>query len=227
MRRVAPCAPVLTLGGVNRFSTYLFDLDGTLLDTIDLISYCYRRTLETHRGVTYPDSTWLEKLGMPLQKQLEVFSSDQAEIDAMRATYRGFFLERHDAMVREYPGAREAVGKLKDRGVKLGVVTSKMRPGTLRGLTAGGFDGVFDVLVTVEDVAEHKPHPAPVTRALELLDSRPEEALFIGDSPHDMASGRAAGVSTAAALWGPFPRQALEPHAPTFWLAEPGEMALV
>ena len=68
------------------------------------------------------------------------------------------------------------------------------------------------------------PDPTPVLVAMERLGARPETTVFVGDSPHDMASGRAAGVRTAAALWGPFPRETLEPHQPDFWLGAPTEL---
>jgi pyrophosphatase PpaX len=74
------------------------------------------------------------------------------------------------------------------------------------------------VIVTPEDVSNPKPHPDPVRIALERLGVTADEALFVGDSPHDMASGRAAGTRTAAALWGPFPREALLAEKPDLLL---------
>jgi pyrophosphatase PpaX len=104
-------------------------------------------------------------------------------------------------------------------------VTSKLRPGALLGLRAAGLEDAFDVVVGADDVQHHKPDPAPVLAALERLGADPTGTVFIGDSPHDMAAGRAAGVWTAAALWGPFARAALEPHRPDFWLAAPKDIA--
>ncbi len=204
--------------------TYLFDLDGTLIDSVELILTTYRHTLMVHRGAVPGDEVWLKGLGTPLWDQFRLFTDDPAEIEAMVATYREYNLAHHDAMVKRYPGATEAVRTLRERGKKLGVVTSKLRAGTLRGLRVGGFDGLFDVLVGADDVDRHKPDPAPVRRALELLTAEPSTTVFIGDSPHDLVSGRAAGVRTAAALWGPFPREWLEPHQPDYWLREPGEI---
>jgi len=206
------------------FAAYLFDLDGTLLDSVDLILRAYRTTVEAHLGFSPPESQILERLGMPLETQLAAFTSDPAEIAAMRATYREYYLRNHDQSVREFPGAREAVRTLKERGARLGVVTSKKRSGTLRGLTICGFDGLFEAIVTAEDVDRHKPDPTPVLRALELLEVEARSAVFVGDSPHDLVAGRAAGVDTAAVLWGPFPREALEPHEPDYWLALPEEI---
>src|SRR5690606_7164373 len=107
---------------------------------------------------------------------------------------------------------------------RLGVVRSKMHGGLERGLAAGGYDGLFEVLIGAADVENPKPHPEPVLRALERPGIVPEAAVSVGDAPHDMASGRAAGVRIAAALWGPFSRAALEPWAPDYWLSVPEDI---
>jgi pyrophosphatase PpaX len=72
----------------------------------------------------------------------------------------------------------------------------------------------FDLIVAPEDVENPKPHPEPVLFALGKLGVEAGEALFVGDSPHDIAAGREAGTYTAGALWGPFPRAALEAERP-------------
>src|SRR5258708_33354934 len=108
----------------------------------------------------------------------------------MVGSYRDYNLAHHDEMVRRCPGVLEALRSLKDSGKQLGVVTSKMRSGTVRGLRVCGFDGLFEVLVGADDVERHKPDPAPVLKALELLTADPASTVFIGDSPHDLASGR-------------------------------------
>lgn len=207
-----------------QLETYLFDLDGTLIDSVDLILSTFRHMMVTHRGAAPDREVWLKGLGTPLWNQLREFTQDPDEIEAMTATYRAFNQEHHDAMVRRYPGLLEAVSRLKTRGRKLGVVTSKMRAGTVRGLGCCGLDGLFDILVGADDVDRHKPDPAPVLRAVELLRADPASTVFIGDSPHDLASGRAAGVRTGAALWGPFPREWLQPYEPDYWLQTPGEI---
>jgi pyrophosphatase PpaX len=212
------------MSGPGRPRVVLFDLDGTLIDSVELILSSYRHTLRVHRGTVPADEVWLEGLGTPLWEQFRRFTTDATEIDAMVATYREHNLAHHDGMVREYPGVRPAVQRLHARGVRLGVVTSKLRGGAERGLRRCGFDGMFEVLVCADDVERPKPHPEPVLRALDALAATPAEALFIGDSPHDLASGRAAGVRTGAVLWGPFPREQLARHEPDYWFARPVEL---
>jgi pyrophosphatase PpaX len=213
------------LSGKARFTTYLFDLDGTLIDSVDLILECYRYTMKKHFGNVPPDSVWLAGIGTPLRRQFAEFTDDPETIEALAATYRDYHHQRHDELLKQYPGAVEPVRRLKERGGKLGVVTSKMPWSTQRGLELCGFDGLFDVFVTAQDVEKHKPDPEPVLRALELLQSKAEETVFVGDSPHDMAAGRGAGVKIAAVLWGPFDRPALEPYEPDYWLEKPSDIS--
>ncbi len=202
----------------------LFDLDGTLIDSVDLILRSYRHTLRVHRGTVPADETWLQGLGTPLVVQFRKFTDDEDEIDAMVATYREYNLAHHDDAVRAFPGVREAVEALEGRGIRLGVVTSKIRAGAYRGLRRCGFDGLFEVVVGADDVERPKPDPEPVRRALALLMAQADEAVFVGDSPHDLTAGRAAGVQTAAVSWGPFPRSTLQPLAPDHWIEAPADL---
>jgi pyrophosphatase PpaX len=130
---------------------------------------------------------------------------DRAEVEAMIQTYREHNLAHHDARVRPYPGARHAVQSLAAAGCRLALVTSKRRVGALRGLRVLGLEAEFHVVVGADDCVRHKPDPEPVHVALRAMSVGADEAVFIGDSTHDLVAGRAAGVRTAAALWGPFP----------------------
>lgn len=206
-------------------TTFLFDLDGTLIDSIELILRSYRHTLRTHRGEEPPDEVWMDGLGTPLWVQFRRFTDDQAEIDAMVATYRAYNLAHHDELVRPYDGVVEAVRALRRPGRTLGLVTSKMRGGALRGLRRAALEDAFDVVVGSDEVTHPKPHPEPVLIALERLGAPAARAVFIGDSRHDLECGRAAGTKTAAVLWGPFDRPQLEDLKPDYWLERPEDLA--
>jgi len=202
-----------------RFRTVLFDLDGTLIDSTRLIIESYHHTMRVHRGETFPDAEWVAGLGTPLRVQFRRFTDDPAEIDRMIATYREWNLAHHDAMVRAFPDAVATVRDLRARGARLGIVTSKNRHGVALGLARCGFDGLFDTIVTSDDLEASKPDPAPVRAALDRLAASPGETLFAGDSPHDIAAGRSAGTRTAACLWGPFPRERLAEEKPDYFVA--------
>lgn len=204
--------------------TVLFDLDGTLVDSVELIMAAYRHTMQHCLGHVPPDDLWLAGLGTPLTKQLAEFAQDAEQHEQMRVTFRDYSNIHHDKAVRGYDGVVELLRELQRRAVKLALVTSKHRVGSLRAFRVAGLTGFFEVLVCADDVDRHKPDPLPVVRALEGLGSSASSALFVGDSPHDMVAGRRAGVSTAAACWGPFARSQLEPSQPDHWLQKPADL---
>jgi pyrophosphatase PpaX len=203
----------------------LFDLDGTLIDSIDLIRASYAHALGAH-GIPFDERGFLAGLGRPLRWQFSQLKSNASEVEAMIATYRAFNSAHHDGMVRVFPGVLDSLERLRACGVKLGIVTSKLRQGADHGLRHCGFElNWFGAIIGADDVAEHKPDPAPVRRALELLGAVPENAVMVGDSPHDLASGRRAGTATAAVAWGPFPRAELAATRPDHWLDTPSQIA--
>jgi pyrophosphatase PpaX len=207
-----------------RLQTALFDLDGTLIDSIRLILDSYHHTLTRHNLPARTDEHWLKGVGTPLSVQFSEWQESPEVLEAMIATYREYNLKHHDSMVTVYPGVLEAVREIKAAGIQTGLVTSKNRPGALRGLKLVGLEALMDVLVCADEVTNPKPHPEPVEKAVALLGADPASTVYVGDSIHDMHSGRAAGVKTAAALWGPFGRNYLESASPDYWLERPGDL---
>jgi pyrophosphatase PpaX len=206
----------VTPAATPRWPAILFDLDGTLADTVPLILASFRHAMQTHRGASPPDEVWLAKLGRPLRDSFADLATDDAESQALQATYTAFQREAHDDMVRPLPGAVATVEALRGRGVPLAIVTSKRREMTLRTLDALEIRQHFATIVTPDEVQRGKPDPEPVRRALHELDlaDRAEEVLFVGDSPYDVIAGRDAGVCTAALTWGTFSRDRLVAEAP-------------
>lgn len=204
-----------------RYTTVLFDLDGTLIDSIRLILDSFHHTFSTFGRPPRSDADWLAGVGTPLRTAFAPWVKDDAELDAMIDAYRAYNLHHHDAQVRPYPGIVAMVRALAAEGVRLGVVTSKNRHGTHRGLVAAGLDEILTHRVCSEDVTRPKPDREPVDRAVALTGADPRRTLFVGDSLHDMHAGRSAGVDTGAALWGPFERAHLEASEPRHWLDSP------
>jgi len=170
------------------------------------------------------DAHWLAGLGTPLRVQFKDWSDDPEQLNAMVLTYREYNFRHHDDRVSAYPGVKEMMRQLRAYGVRTGLVTSKNREGAWRGLRVTGLDDTVDVVIGADDVKEPKPHPEPVHAALQALGAMADEAVFVGDSVHDMASGRAAGVATAAVLWGPFSRTDLDATTPDHWLEKPADL---
>jgi pyrophosphatase PpaX len=202
----------------------LFDLDGTLIDSIRLILDSYHHAMRYNGLAARTDEHWLVGLGTPLRVQFAEWAHDPVMLEALIATYREYNLEHHDRMVTVYPGVVDAIRTIRAAGVRTGLVTSKNRAGALRGLGLAGLVEMMDVLVCADEVTNPKPHPEPVEKAVDILKGDVKDTIYVGDSIHDMQSGRAAGVRTAAALWGPFGRSHLIGAAPDFWLETPAEL---
>lgn len=198
----------------------LFDLDGTLADTVELILMSFRHTLRTHRGQVPPDAAFLEGIGRPLPVQIAGFADSEDERRAMLATYVEFQRSIHDTMVRPFPGVPSLLDELAGQGYPLGLVTSKGRSIAERTLSVCGLEATFDCVVCGDEVARGKPDPEPVLRAMAELGvaHQSPRVLFVGDSPHDVAAGRHAGVKTAAVGWGPIDRAVLEAAEPDFFV---------
>ncbi len=189
--------------------TILFDLDGTLVDSIDLIVDSYLHTYRTH-GLRLPDREEIVAgIGTPLRTVFGALSDDPVDLAAWTATYRDYNLANHDARVMPITPAVELALRAASLGRTLGLVTSKNNAGARRGLAHVGLTEAIPVVIGADDVINPKPDPEPVLKALETMGRSPADACFIGDSPFDVRSGKAAGVTAIGVTWGPFPRQVL------------------
>lgn len=202
---------------LSELTCVLFDLDGTLIDTVKLIHQSFDYAVRTVLGQRLSQAELLRNMGRPLLIQMQGFSKSRAE--ELLEAYNKHNLSRHDQYISAYPGAVEAVEWLgKEKSFKLGIVTSKKRDLCLRGLELTGLREFFEVVVAMEDSTHHKPDPDPVLLALAKLEQRSENTVFIGDSPFDIEAGNKAGCITGAALWGPFSTEVLRERHPDFEL---------
>lgn len=116
---------------------------------------------------------------------------------------------------------------LRAAGLRLGVVTSKREGAARRGLARYGFERSFEVAVFHDDTVLHKPHPEPLLAAAARAGVSPGVSVYVGDSVHDVAAGRAAGMFTVAAAWGPFPRADLEAARPDALAETPADVLAI
>jgi pyrophosphatase PpaX len=202
----------------------LFDLDGTIIDTIELILASARHASETVLGRALPDDVLRHNIGVPLRAQMSEYAPDHVE--EMLAAYREHNDRVHDDLIDEYPGTEDALTKLASMGYRMGVVTSKSRSVAQRGVDHFNLGRYFEFVVGFEDTVNHKPGPEPVQAGARRLGVPPEYCAYVGDSPHDMVSGQAAGAVTIAALWGPFPDRVLGPQ-PDFAIERLGDLAVL
>jgi pyrophosphatase PpaX len=205
--------------------TLLFDLDGTILDSTNLLLTGYKHTIRTHLDRETTDEDWMPHFGRPLRMQMAAFSEDLA--DEMTVTYRRFYAENHETMLGLYPGVGDMIATLHGEGYRMGVVTSKKTRFAVRGLQIFCLQAFFEVIIGEDEVTHHKPDPEAVLLALSGMDVAAADAWMIGDSPWDMRAGRAAGCRTAAVLWGPFSRETLVPENPDLFVEQPQDLPIL
>lgn len=201
---------------MNEIKAVLFDLDGTLLDTGELILKSFQHVYKVffNQPITMKDV--YQHFGKPLLPVLKELSPENYQ-EVLRA-YREYSSKYHDQLVKPFPHAKQVLQELRKAGILTGIVTSKVKNTAIRGLKVCSLDSYFDVIVAVEDTERHKPEPEPVLKALEVLSVAPQHALMVGDSPYDLQCGRKAGVKTAAVGWSVFDEQELLLQYPDFYL---------
>jgi len=185
---------------LSKVNTIIFDLDGTLLDTNDLIAETWRYTVKTLTGREITDEEIRRTLGEILQESMlwlmPEIDPDKA-LDTYRTYQRAIFLDR----ISLYEGTEETLRALHGAGYKNTVLTSRMRTSTEKALAFFGIAEMFDDVLTASDTTLFKPDPAPVFLSLDRVGSKPEEAILVGDTVHDIEAGRAAGVFTVLVDW--------------------------
>ena len=203
---------------VRRLPAVLFDMDGTLLDSISLIVESAVFAFDGREGPRPTRAEWQALIGTPLDAMLKPWSVDEADAAFVKARYRQFQLENHDRFVRLYDGVPEVLAELYARGHPMAIVSSKLDAGIRRSMDHFDLTKYFDVIVGIEHTQNHKPHPEPVLFALSKLGVSATDTLFVGDSPHDVESGNAAGVTTVAVPWGAYTRDEIAHARPAHWI---------
>jgi pyrophosphatase PpaX len=183
-----------------RYPAVLFDLDGTLIDSGAIILASFRHATQTVLRREIPDAELAALVGgSSIHDQMR--SIDAAQVDELVRVYREHNEPLHDEL-EAFEGIEHVLAELKRQGRRLGIVTAKRRKTVELAFAVLPLERYFDVVVTSDMTERHKPDPEPVLTALERLGVQPGEAAFVGDSPFDVASGKAAGVFTVAVAWG-------------------------
>lgn len=179
--------------------TILFDLDGTLLNTNDLITASFMHTLNHYYPNQYTERDIIGFFGEPLEVSFSKVDPDR--IEELSSFYRKHNIEKHDEFVKEYPHVNTTLAALKEKGFKLAVVTTKRWETTKLGLRLAKMESFFDTVVTIDDVEKPKPDPEPLLLALDKLGSKADNAVMVGDSVSDIEAGHRAGTKTVAVSW--------------------------
>lgn len=204
--------------------TILFDFDGTLIDTNELIYHSFDYTFKKF-GYSFTKEEILQFNGPPLRETFSQLNPDLAE--EMIRTYRTHNAQHHEAYVKLFPNVKETLEVLREKGFELGVVTAKMREGVKQGMEITGIESYFDTIVTIDDVENPKPHPEPVIKALNKLNAEADTAIMIGDNYHDIIAGNKAGTKTAGVSWSLRGKEYLKQFNPTYMLEDMSDLLAI
>ncbi len=197
------------------YDSYLFDADGTLFDTVELICTCFQYVAEKYAGKTMDRSTIINGIGLPLKSQLITHLGPDLDHEQILDDYLQYQLSIMQGSIRLFPHVIETLEMLKSAGKKLAIVTSRRRFSMEKILQSTDTARYFDVLVTPEDTTRHKPDAEPALKAISLLGADKSSTVFTGDALYDICSGASAGIDTIFVNWSHAARSSL-PVTPTW-----------
>ncbi|GFZ31629.1 pyrophosphatase PpaX [Clostridium zeae] len=200
----------------------LFDLDGTLLDTNELIINSFKHVFENILKIQVSEAEITKKFGMPLSSSFKDYTDSR--IDELVVAYRAYNEERHDTMCYAFDGVKELLDKLKGMGIKIGIVTSKRKKLAEKGMKIAGILEYMDVIITPECTENHKPHGEPALKACSELNILPSEAIMVGDSHLDIMCGKSAGCQTCAVEYTVLPIETLVNQQPNYFIKTPEQL---
>lgn len=192
----------------------IFDLDGTLADTLESMAYVTNIILEKYHLKRLPVDGFRYYSGEGAHMLIERCLKDAGDIeliyqDEAERAYREMFAADPMYKVVHYEGMPETIKGLKDRGVKLAVCSNKPHLAAVKVINQM-FGDSFDIILGQTDDIPRKPSPAGALKIAEDFGVRPEECMYVGDTHTDMETGKAAGMYTVGALWGFRDREELE-----------------
>ncbi len=188
-------------------SAILFDLDGTLVDSIELIVAAALNAFASRPGPSPSEAEIRNTIGRPLPTTFGPWLVDDDDLPFLISKYREYQLENHDRMTNAYDGIVDAVAELDAAGCQMAIVTSKVGFMAERALVHTGLARYMRCVIGSDSTTKHKPEPEPVLMALERLNA--SSAVFVGDSPYDMQAARAAGIHALGVTWGAFSSRVL------------------
>lgn len=199
-----------------------FDLDGTLINTNDLILESFRYTYKTVLDRDINDDEIISSFGKPLNSTFSHY--DKERIEELINVYIKYNRENHDSKCKAFDGVEDLIRKLKNNNIKIGIVTSKREAMAKRGLEINNLLKYMDVIMTPEKTEKHKPDSEPVVKACEELNIKTEQAIMVGDSNYDIISGNEAGCYTVAVNYSVLSKDEINKAKPNYWINKPMEI---
>ena len=209
---------------ITDYQYYLFDADGTLIDTEELIYQSYKETIKRCSLPEIPRERMQVEIGKPLKSNLEAFlgKRDKDELERISREHIAYQFSIAHKYLRLFSGVKEVLSSLKSRGKNLAIVTSRSSETLLEYFRQLEIFPFFDFFITPEMTKNHKPHPEPVLKAMKLLNAKPADCLFVGDTQYDYESAARAGVKFCFVTWSFTKYTELQP-APDYFAAHMSE----
>lgn len=192
----------------------LFDLDGTLLNTNNLIVKSFQYTFKKHLNLEVEEEKIVRHFGEPLIYTMQQYDKKNAE--HMVEIFREYNEAKHDELVEIFDNVKEGLAKIKSMGIKIAVVSSKRRIMVERGLNLFNIYSIMDSIITPEDTENHKPNGEPALKACEVLGVLPDEAIMVGDSANDILCGKNAGCYTCLVSYTSLPMDEMMMYKPNY-----------
>lgn len=177
----------------------LFDLDGTLADSEELIIKSFQHIYKIFKGREEDETILRGTFGGTLKDVIDANFDEPFE--TVIREYRNYHYENFDKYMRLFDGAEDLVKALYEKGYTLGIVTSRLEHTAMKILHMHGIREYFSSIVTADMCENHKPHPEPMLKCLEELNAKSEETIYIGDTVFDIESARNSGVKSVLVTW--------------------------
>lgn len=207
---------------MKQYTTFLFDFDGTLLDSNHHVIHCFQQAFREVRGIELPEKTITATFGIPLAQALVDLDPEHA--DELLHVYRKHSDAIGLSLLKEIDGARDTLQALHDAGCINAIVTSKKEENARTQMAHIGISDLIDILVGPEKTTTHKPDPAPVLYTLDALGVSADDCLMIGDSPNDILCGKNAHVDTAGVRFTAVDLDSLLATQPTYMISHLSEL---
>ena len=184
---------------MKKYKCVIFDLDGTMLDTEEMNIIPLQRLIkeELSQDIAYEDL--LKYMAYPGKKTLELLGFKDVETSYNKWVK---YVNEYEAGAKLYKGFNEVIKSLDSNGILCGIASSKMKAQYEIDFLKTGLQHYIKSVVLAEDTKNHKPHPDPLLKAVEILNIEPKDAIYIGDTFADYKSTKAAGMDFGLALWG-------------------------
>ncbi len=199
-----------------RFEAIIFDIDGTLASTNRLIFASFNYVMKKYANKTLTDEEIIALFGPPEDIILKQYFNSKYEV--VRKDYYDFYRRNHDSMVTRFKGMETLVTELSEQNMNLGIFTGKGRDSSLITLSWLGIHNCFDMIVTGDDVQNHKPSGEGITKLLNKFDVAASNSLMIGDAPSDITAAREAGCKVAVCLWDSYAKEKIVEMKPDYVL---------